>query len=79
MQRKTEVQENEVITSCKYKQITKRTFNDTRTIGGNTLCKSGSSFEVGTKHYIVENNTTVSQAVKAFGISKSTVHTVVTK
>ncbi len=30
-------------------------------------------------HYIVENNATVRQAAKAFGISKSTVHTVVTK
>ena len=26
-------------------------------------------------HYIVENNATVRQAAKAFGISKSTVHT----
>ena len=30
-------------------------------------------------YYIVENNATVRQAAKAFGISKSTVHTVVTK
>ena len=30
-------------------------------------------------NYIVENNATVRQAAKAFGISKSTVHTVVTK
>ena len=30
-------------------------------------------------HYIVENNATVRQAAKAFGISKSTVHVEVTK
>ena len=30
-------------------------------------------------HYIVENNATVRQAAKAFGISKSTIHVVVTK
>ena len=30
-------------------------------------------------HYIVDNNATVRQAAKAFGISKSTVHMVVTK
>lgn len=29
-------------------------------------------------HYIVENNATVRQAAKAFGISKSTVHMVAT-
>ena len=29
--------------------------------------------------YIIENNATVRQAAKHFGISKSTVHTVVTK
>ena len=29
--------------------------------------------------YIIDNNTTVRQAAKHFGISKSTVHTVVTK
>ena len=29
--------------------------------------------------YIIDNNTTVRQAAKQFGISKSTVHTVVTK
>lgn len=29
--------------------------------------------------YIIDNNTTVRQAAKYFGISKSTVHTVVTK
>ena len=30
-------------------------------------------------NYIIENNATVRQTAKAFGISKSTVHTVVTK
>jgi len=30
-------------------------------------------------HYIIENNATVRQAAKHFGISKSTVHVVVTK
>ena len=30
-------------------------------------------------NYIVENNATVRQTAKEFGISKSTVHTVVTK
>lgn len=30
-------------------------------------------------HYIVDNNATVRQAAKAFGISKSTIHMVVTK
>lgn len=30
-------------------------------------------------NYIIENNTTVRQAAKHFGISKSTVHMVVTK
>ena len=30
-------------------------------------------------HYIIENNATVRQTAKAFGISKSTVHTDVTK
>lgn len=30
-------------------------------------------------NYIIENNTTVRYAAKHFGISKSTVHTVVTK
>ena len=29
-------------------------------------------------HYIVDNNATVRQAAKAFGISKSTIHMVVT-
>lgn len=29
-------------------------------------------------NYIIENNATVRQAAKAFGISKSTVHAVVT-
>ena len=29
-------------------------------------------------HYIVDNNATVRQAAKAFGISKSTIHAVVT-
>lgn len=35
------------------------------------------ALEIGT--YIVEHNTTVRQAAKKFGISKSTVHMVVTK
>ena len=30
-------------------------------------------------NYIIENNATVRQTAKEFGISKSTVHTVVTK
>ena len=30
-------------------------------------------------NYIIENNATVRQTAKAFGVSKSTVHTVVTK
>lgn len=30
-------------------------------------------------NYIIENNATVRQTAKAFGISKSTVHAVVTK
>ena len=30
-------------------------------------------------HYIVDNNATVRQAAKAFGISKSTIHVEVTK
>ena len=30
-------------------------------------------------HYIVDNNATVRQAAKAFGISKSTIHAEVTK
>ena len=30
-------------------------------------------------NYIIENNATVRQTAKQFGISKSTVHTVVTK
>ena len=30
-------------------------------------------------HYIIEENATVRQAAKRFGVSKSTVHTVVTK
>ena len=30
-------------------------------------------------HYIIDNNATVRQAAKHFGISKSTVHTVATK
>ena len=30
-------------------------------------------------NYIIENNATVRQAAKQFGISKSTTHTVVTK
>ena len=30
-------------------------------------------------NYIIESNATVRQAAKQFGISKSTVHTVVTK
>lgn len=29
-------------------------------------------------HYIIENNATVRQTAKAFGVSKSTVHVVVT-
>lgn len=34
---------------------------------------------VGIANYIIENNATVRQTAKQFGISKSTVHTVVTK
>lgn len=34
---------------------------------------------IGIANYIIENNATVRQTARAFGISKSTVHTVVTK
>ena len=35
--------------------------------------------EMNIANYIIENNATVRQTAKEFGISKSTVHTVVTK
>lgn len=34
---------------------------------------------IGVANYIIENNATVRQTAKQFGISKSTVHTVVMK
>ncbi len=34
---------------------------------------------IGIANYIIDHNATVRQTAKAFGISKSTVHTVVTK
>lgn len=34
---------------------------------------------MGIATYIIENNATVRQTAKTFGVSKSTVHTVVTK
>ena len=34
---------------------------------------------IGIANYIIDNNATVRQTAKAFGVSKSTVHVVVTK